>query len=204
MNIPLHRLLMYILIAGALPILFATQTHLTTRTRLNAAASRVEALQSAALQAERREGVNKAVRSHFLEADHFYIDRQIESLPLLVEEQNLLQKIASQRGIVANEKVLRRLEHLTTDNKLVFSEGVLQTTPLFQETTETLTHPVEIDIDDLRSLLAKVEGVDIGTASSGPGRPQLIITSFKLEKKKVSERNEVFELNLKLLKREYL
>lgn len=99
----------------------------------------------------------------------------------------------------------KRLEFLTgTSNDLTFTEGVVQSNPIFQETTETLVHPVEIDTKDLRTILAKIEGTTIGNETPSPNRPQLIILDFKLEKKHVTDKNEVFLLNLKLLKREFL
>lgn len=97
------------------------------------------------------------------------------------------------------------MEFLTSEgNSLVFSEGVVQTFPLFQETTETLVHPVEVNATDIQKILARIEGLKIHEFSSGPHRPQLLITDFKLDKKKVNDKSEVYLLNLKLIKREFL
>ena len=80
----------------------------------------------------------------------------------------------------------------------------MQSTPLFQEVTETLVHPIEVNLDDLTNLLAKIEGKEIGPYTPGPGRPQLLILDFKIEKKSITDKKEVYQLNLKLLKREFL
>lgn len=44
----------------------------------------------------------------------------------------------------------------------------------------------------------------MGDIVPGLYRPQLIVTEFKLDKKKVSEKNETYLLDLKLIKREFL
>lgn len=89
-------------------------------------------------------------------------------------------------------------------NALVFSEGVVQSFPLFQETSETLIHSVEVNPSDIQKILARIEGTKMGEYRPGPHRPQLVITEFKLDKKKVNDKNEVYLLNLKLIKREFL
>jgi hypothetical protein len=165
----------------------------------------IQNVQNMAFLREKRQVVNIALQSHFREADHFYIDKYIESIPLLEPEIESLQKIVNNPNFTEDENIKKRLEFLTgPGNSLSFSEGVVQSTPNFQETTETLVHPVEVNITDVQNILSKIEGIHAGPYAPSPGRPQLIILDFKLEKKSVSEKNEIFLLNLKLLKREFL
>lgn len=104
-----------------------------------------------------------------------------------------------------DENIKKRLEFLQSGgNTLVFSEGVVQSNPFFQEVLETLVHPVEVDADDIREILAKIEGIPIRNYAPGPNRPQLIVLEFKIDKKQMSEKNEIYLLNMKLLKREFV
>ncbi len=64
-------------------------------------------------------------------------------------------------------------------------------------------HPVEVNVSDLKKILTLIEGRKIGEFETGPQKPQLMILDFKLEKKNIRENNEVFDLNMKLLKREF-
>jgi len=204
LKIPQHRLLVYLLVLGLLPVIFAISKVSTLHKEAVSAKEALSAVYDKVLLAERREGQNKSVRKYFLEADHFYIDRQLEPLTFLEPEQNTLQQIISRQHVVTDEKTIKRQEFLSRNNKMSFTEGIVQTYPLFQETIETLSSPVEINVEDLKEILSKIEAINIDKHRPGINNPQLIVTFFKLDKKKISEKNEVFELNLKLLKREFL
>lgn len=154
---------------------------------------------------EKKQALNLAVRQHFRDADHFYIDKHLETLVFLENEVDQLQKIVKDTNFADDERLKKRLEFLTSDaNALVFTEGVVQTFPLFQEVAETLVHPVEVNSVDIQKILSRIEGVKMGDNVPGPHRPQLVITDFRLDKKSVNDKNEVYLLNLKLIKREFL
>lgn len=200
---------MYCLLIGLLPLLLAIFFYFSQCSQLEQLQSSLEYIQDEAVLKERKQALNIAVRQHFRDADHFYIDKQIETLKLLESETELLQKISGDKSFANDERIKKRLEFLTgagghQRNALVFSEGIVQKFPLFQETVETLMYPVEINTKDLQEILAKIEGVKIGDSVPGPNRPQLFITDFKLEKKTNNDKNQVFQLNLKLIKREFL
>jgi hypothetical protein len=204
-SIPLQRLILYVMVIGLLPFFFVLVSIFSKIENLQELENAILHVQTLALTRERRQAVNIAVESHFRDADHFYIDKYIETIPLLEPEVESLQKLINNPSFTEDEGIKKRLEFLTgTGNTLTFSEGVVQSTPLFQEVIETLVHPVEVNASDLQNILAKIEGIPIGTFAPAPGRPQLIILDFKLDKKVVSEKNEVYQLNLKLLKREFL
>lgn len=203
--IPINRAVAYLMVIGLLPFLFVIFLFFSQRGQLEELNGMLESLQHQAFVKEKKQALNLAVRQHFRDADHFYIDKYLETLVFLEPEIETLQKIAADKNFSNDEKIKKRLELLTSQgNSLVFSEGVVQAFPLFQETIETLVHPVEVSPTDLQKILARIEGIQMGPFAPGPNRPQLIITEFKLDKKKVNEKNEVFVLNLKLLKREFL
>ncbi|WP_039360944.1 hypothetical protein [Candidatus Protochlamydia amoebophila] len=204
-TIPLNRAISYLIAIGVLPFLFVVFTFFSQKSDLEELRNVLETLQCQAFVKEKKQALNLAVRQHFRDADHFYIDKHLESLVFLETEIESLQKIVADKNFSGDERIKKRLELLTSpSNSFIFSEGVVQTFPLFQETIETLVHPVEVNTQDLQKILALIEGIQVGPYLPGPNRPQLLITEFKLDKKKVYEKNEVFVLNLKLLKREFL
>lgn len=204
-NIPQSRAFLYFLLLGLLPIFIALGNFVTNLGEVSSLKESLLDLQQSASIREKKQAVNMAVRHHYRDVDHFYIDKYLETLTFLEPEIESLQKNLNNKNVADDEVIKKRLELLTgPGNTMTFAEGVVQSTPFFQETTETLTHPVEIDAQDLQKLLAKIEGIQIGEHSPGPNRPQLIILEFKLDRKNVHEKNEVYQLNLKLLKREFL
>ncbi len=202
MPIPPHRMLLYITLSALLPLAyFAVDTFISLE-KLKQINERINAIELLSSQKEQQEAENLSVRDHFLDSDHFYIDQYIEPLRLRTHEVEVLQKISEQNHVVEDEAAKKRLAYLLNQNKIAFTEGVVESYPYFTETTETLQKPVEVDAKDVEKLLALIEGVEIDGFEAGPNRPQLLITDFKLEKKNRSEA-EAYLLNLKLLKREF-
>jgi hypothetical protein len=204
-NIPLSRAILYLLCLGLLPFLFVVFLFISQKNDLKDLQENLETIEHLAFMKEKKQALNMAVHQHFRDADHFYIDKYLETLVFLEPEIEQLQKIVEDKNFSDDDRVKKRLEFLTTDaNALVFSEGIVQTFPLFQETAETLVHSVEVDSKDIQKILARVEGMKIGEFTPGTHRPQLVVTEFKLDKKKVNDKNEVYLLDLKLIKREFL
>lgn len=205
-SIPPKRLLLYLMLSGLIPIMLAVFIFSSELENVNILKNKLNSLQELAFSREKKQSSNIAVRSHFQGADHFYIDKQLETISLLNPEVDSLNKMLGNPNFPHDENIKKRLESLSgQSNKLVFTEGVVQSTQNMQEVTETLVHPVEVNVSDIKQILCKIEGVDIGGECKPlESRPQLIILDFKIEKKNVSEKNQVFLLNLKLLKREYL
>lgn len=204
-GIPFQRALLYAMILCLIPLFFALGNFYSKLNSLDTLEAKLEQVQHLALVQEKRQANNITIINHYRDADHFYIDKNLETLTFLEPEVEALQKIVSHKNFPDDETIKKRLEFLTgPGNSLRFTEGVVQTFPQFQETTETLVHPVEVNIADLQKILARVEGLEIGSNKPALNRPQLIVLDFKLEKKKSLDKNEIFLLNMKLLKREFL
>lgn len=204
-SIPFSRALLYAMLFFLIPIVIVGGYIYSNVRSLNLINDKIENVQLLALQQEKKQAANITVINHFKDADHFYIDKYLEVLNFLEPEVEALQKIVQNKNFTDDEVLKKRLEFLTgTGNAMRFSEGVVQTHPQFQETTETLIHPVEVNLQDIQKILAFTEGIKIGSFSPAQNRPQLHIIEFKLEKKKSIDKNEVFLLNVKLLKREFL
>lgn len=204
-KIPRNRFAIYVMVIGMLPVfymLFSLNSEFETVDQLSRTIELVEEKSEAY---KRKQSANRAVIDHYRDADHFYIDKYLETLTFLEPEIDGLQKIVNNKNFTGDVAITNRLDFLTGQgNSFAFTEGVVQSYPLYQETTETLSHPIEVNIDDIRKILARVEGVKIGSYKPGPNRPQLIVLDFKLDKKKLVNDSEVYGLNMKLLKREYL
>jgi hypothetical protein len=203
-NIPKERAFIYLLVGGLLPLVIVWMSYLSKQNSVQEVHAAVKEMQHRAAIREKKQAINMAVRNHYAEADHFYIDKHLETVTFLEPEIESLQKLLGNKNLADDEAIKRRLEMLSGQgNALTFSEGVVTATPAFQETTETLIHPVEINNKDLQKILARIEGIQIGEFAPSPSRPQLIVLDFKLDRRAVTEKNEIFVLNLKLLKREY-
>lgn len=204
-NIPQNRALIYFIVLCLIPFFVAVIFFFSGKAQVDELNSTLEFAQHQAFIKEKKEASNIAVKKQFRDVDHFYIDKHLETLIFLEPEIDQLQQILNDKSFADDDRVRKRLEMLTgSKNSMNFVEGVVQTTPYFQETSETLVNPIEISIDDLKKILSRIEGVEFGPYTPAPNRPQLIITDLKLEKKKVGDKNEVFQLNLKLIKREFI
>lgn len=204
-SIPPKRLLIYLMLTGLIPIAIAWFSFSSQLDDVNDLQNKLWRLQDQAYSREKKQSANIAVRSQFHDVDHFYIDKNLETLSFLEPEIESLKGMLNNPNFPDDDNIKKRLETLSGQgNSLVFTEGVVQSTPVMQEVTETLVHPVEVNVADVKQILCRVEGVAMGECKPPPNRPQLIILDFKLEKKNVSEKNQIYQLNLKLLKREYL
>lgn len=204
-NIPKKRLIAYALFLGLLPVALSLFYLFSDRGKVDELGRLIDSLEEKVELYKQRQATNMAVIDHFRDADHFYIDKYLETLTFLEPEIEALQKIVSHKNFTGDSNITKRLEMLTGPaNSMVFTEGVVQSYALYQETTETLTHSIEVNVDDIRKILSRVEGVQIGPYKPGPNRPQMIVLELKLDKKKMASESEVYVMNMKLLKREYL
>lgn len=209
-NIPQSRIILYLIIAGLVPIVFVATNLISKKNKVENLHKSLEYVKQFALDRKGKQSSNVTVIEHYKESDHFYIDKHLETLSFLDPEIETLQKIVNNKYFAGDENIKKRLEFLTgPGNALRFSEESVQTyppgkKPVFQETTASLVQKVELNLTDLKELLSLIEGEPIGPFKPGPNRPQFIILDFKLEKKEVTKNNDIFQLNMKLLKREYL
>lgn len=204
-KIPHERLIIYLFILGLLPLVLIYGSY-TAKKELQT--SLLYELSSSCLETETRnqkELHNRLTRSAFQNQnkDPMYLNKEVESIALLTNEREQIQKVATCGFNPDEENLRRRLTFLTGgENALSFTQHPEKRYASFHETLFTLARPVDVDTSDIRKILSKIEGVEIGDEKVNNLRPQLIITEFRIEKKP-SPLNEVFSLNLKLIKREY-
>lgn len=201
-TLPTKRLLLYILILLALLPLSALFWSYLKVSKAKELKINIERLTDEVVIKEKKEALNKSVIASSQNADKFFIDKELETLLFLKEEIDALSKLLSEPNLAENDLYAARLELLKSKNSLAFSESNVQSYPGFTETLETLMKPVEMSSSDIAKLLGIIEGT--GSAEKRAlQKPQLIITEFKLDKKEQPSGNEVFQVNLKLLKREF-
>lgn len=203
-NIPQNRLLIYLILLGLLPFFFVLFNYYSKKSKLNEIQTSLEYVKQKAYTLEQKQAHNVALRNHYRNADHFYIDKYLESITLHEPEIENLKAIMKDKNFTSDKALEKRYEFLTGPaNRISFIEGIVQTYPFFQETTETLSHPIEVNVEDIKKILSRIEGIKIGKYAPGPNPPQLIILDFKLDKKSSDHDHDVYLLNMKLLKREY-
>ncbi len=203
-KISASRKLIYILIGGALPLFFVL-LHLYSDYSFqnNLSVALDDAIQLSVIK-NKKERANREVKRMFSNADHFYIDKEIETLEPLQQEKATLQALISRGFHPDEEEIKKRLQFLSSgQNRIVFSEGAIKSSKDYQETVETLTHPIEVDFDDVKRIIGRIEATDLDSQTPSATRPHLIITECKLEKKHGLSQ-DVFLLDLKVLKREYV
>ncbi len=135
-------------------------------------------------------------------SDENFLVNYIETEPLLDSNLQYLKKIQQVGEYSKYEPITERIKFLTEgENKLKFSllsssEGVF-----YKEKLWKLERPVEMNCEDVKKILALIEGVKIDKYLPNPMRPQLGITKFDLILKPQGNRNKVFCVDMEVLQR---
>ena len=98
-NIPQSRLILYLLIAGLLPVFFVVFNFTTKMNAVDGLKNRLEDMAQQALIRDKKQSLNMIVRKHYSQADHFYIDKHLETLNFLEDEVETLHKISSNSNV---------------------------------------------------------------------------------------------------------
>lgn len=204
-SIPRFRLFIYGLLLAILPTLFVALYLWNRSSELTDVQGKVEELIQKGESYKSKQLVNVAVIDHFRRADNFYLSKYVEPLQFLQPQVKALTKVLDNKQFAEDPALRKRFNYLTgAENRLAFNEGAVVRYPLFKEIVETQAHPVEVDFQDIGQILRFVEGEPWWGEEAPEGRPQLIILEFRLDKKQLADDNQVFNLNMRLLKREYL
>jgi hypothetical protein len=138
-----------------------------------------------------KEELEKKLLQQLRVADRDYIENELETLTFLTPEIKRLK--ASLHSNPAQAALKERLQFLESDqNRLHFLEQNFQRTDRFQQSEVLQDHPVEMNRDDLKNLLTKIENQEIG--------PFLLIKKFELSKKQ----DETYLIQLELTKSEMI
>ncbi len=152
-----------------------------------------------------KEGSQKK-ESSFLEklkkADHFYIDKHLESLTFLEPEIKKIEGMLTTDPL--NVELKKRLQTLKSSaNQLLFVEEKTRKSKGFSEIEEKQQYPVEMNEEDLKRTLSLIEGITIWPYGPKENPPQLIIRDLELICKDLPSQEKVFVVRMDLLRREY-
>lgn len=137
-------------------------------------------------------------------ADPYFLDQQIESLPLLQNECSEIRSLIKHPAIARRDFLEERLEFLLgRENRIRFNEQNIRTSQNIKETEEKQRYPVQVDEEDLKRILCLVEDISIESYHPAENQPQLLIQNFRLHRQTTSLATEVFTLDMTLLKREF-
>jgi hypothetical protein len=151
----------------------------------------------------------KAKKEKFLKrysaSDPYFLDTHIESLSFLQKEKDQINALVQHPALKFRQQLLDRLSFLSgPDNKLSFTEENIHISSQIKETDEKQRRSVQVDGSDLQKLLSLIEDLPIGSHLPQSKSPQLIIKDFKLQRKQNPLYSEVFEIEMELLKREWI
>jgi len=150
----------------------------------------------------------KSRKERFLEihknSNPYFLDQEIESLSFLCSEKERIKNWLSHPAI-ANKSILQKRLHFleSNQNRLSFIDEEIQMSKFVKETIEKQKNSIELDEEDLKNLLGLIEETNSNPDSLKKNRPQLIISDFSITKKNTPLQNEVLELKMDILKREF-
>lgn len=179
----------FLLFLALLPTLFSLFHLVQARSDIELVKGRLSALKAhvAFVQRSKHQEIERIEK--LKKADPAYLEKEIESVVLLESEIKRLQAIPSDRAA-------ERLRFLKEGrNSLRLIESNFRKRPPFQESDVKLERSIEVDAEDLKHLLSKIE--------MAPA-PELAIKKFELTRKASSPQEEVYQINFELIKREFL
>ena len=126
-------------------------------------------------------------------ADKNFIKNRLESLFFLQKERKTLESFLKVAVLKESASLLERQKQLD-ENGLRFEEEKAHQKEHIQEIIYALKRPVEVDTSDLETLLNTIENPFFSHQ-----RHQLILQTFTLKRKNISNNYQLFECDFKLL-----
>lgn len=172
--------------------------------------SKLQELEERFATAARKEKIafeRKARKERFIQryshSDPYFLDQQIESFPLLEAEKERLTAMLHHPAFPESQTLEARLRFLNS-NRFAFAEENIRTSSQMKEIDEKQRYPVQMDENDLQKILSLVEDVPIGPYLPSNKSPQILIKELKIKKKETPLQTQVFEVDMELLKREFI
>lgn len=193
--------LLLIMIAAPLPLLYFLTQFIFGMQELKTLDEEVERVHVKTVLHEESKRKESALFASLKNPDPHYLDKHVETLTFLLPEVKKFEAILTETP--GDEQISRRLQFLKDGgNRLAFSEEQIRNHEMFRETEEKQQHSIEMNEEDLKKLLCLIEGITIWPYGPKEGRPQLIVTDFKMTKKELANQEKVFVVSMDILKRE--
>ncbi|HSX12859.1 MAG TPA: hypothetical protein VLE96_00340 [Chlamydiales bacterium] len=152
---------------------------------------------------KRKQKKERFIKRH-TNADPYFLDEYIESFTFSKPEIEELRKILHHPALSDKKPIEARLDFLTKGaNRLSFTEEAIRSNGSIKETEEKQRHPVQMNEEDIKNLLAIVEDIPIVSDWKEESRPQIIITDFRIETKQTPLKTNTLEVDMQFLKREF-
>lgn len=191
------------LLIGLIPCILVVFLHFKSLSALNSLQNDAIYLKTKQHLAENASKVEADLTTQMSQADRSYLENQIESLHFLEPEIKKLGALLQTDPNQLEQKT--RFDFLNSGkNALRFRQENFQRVGKIQEMEAKQVHPVEMNREDVKTLLSRIENVKIGEHLPGNRPPDLLIKQFELIKKPLPSNEEVFLVNLELIKRESL
>lgn len=188
---------------GLIPCLLALFGHLSAEKRLGQQVEEALYLKERENLAEKKAKLQETLSAQMKNASSDYLENVIEPMQFLRPE---IQKLSAMlHGSPENKVYQTRLDFLQNGkNALQFRQQNFQRIGGLQEMEAKQVHPVEMNREDLKQLLANIESIALGDVKPEGNPPNLLIKHFELIKKPLPTSEEVFLVNLELIKREMI
>lgn len=187
----IHPLLLMML--GLVPLFLLIWCLEEKRATLEILSKKIEIFEEKALAAKNLKTTRESLWQQAKRSPPHYLSEVIESLPLLIPEQNRVQALA--RQYPTHAALQERVAFLQGDkNRIRFVQQDHREGSFFQETEYKMKNTVQMNEDDLRKFLNFVE-------ESAPERPLLLVKDFQLKRLREKADETVYNIEVELIKR---
>lgn len=193
----------YFFVLVALPVMAAAFFLFLESTELNDLEDRFAKLSRKEKIAFERKGRKERFLKRHSHSNPYFLDHEIEGFSLLQSEKARLESLLRHPAFPESQSLKNRLAFLN-ENRLAFNEENIRVSNTVKEVDEKQRKPVQMDENDLKKILSITEDLPIDSELPKAGSPQLIIKEFRLKKQETSLQTEVFEVEMDLLKREFI
>jgi hypothetical protein len=139
----------------------------------------------------------------YSQVNPYFLDEEIESFSLLQNEKQRLELLLNHPAFPNHQLLKERLSFLA-ENRLAFAETNIRTSAQVKEVEEKQRHPVQMDEEDLKQILLLIEDLPSESSLASEKRPQIVIKDFRLRKQQTHLQTGIFEVDMELLKREFM
>jgi len=188
---------------SALPLFFAFFFLYLKNEETSVLEERVSDLATIAAKSLKKRSIKFETIKKYSDSNPYYLNHYLEPLLFCEKEIHLLNRLSYHPAFTKNEDIKERLRFLKNENTMKFAEENTNSTSQVKEIEENLCSSIEIDNCDLEKILSLIEGRQINDNIPPKDTPQLFIKFFSLTKKPTISSNEIFNLELQLIKREF-
>ena len=178
-----------LLLLGPLPLFYLFFHSNVQLKKIDATETKINILHRNFVLAKLQKDKEDVYLSQLKKASPYYINEHLESLEFLKNER------------VRDPNSEPPLSRMPVQ-QLRFNEGKIRRSKGLQEVEENQEKAVLMNEEDLKKTLTLIEGVGIPPYKSAPNPPELLIKSIDLRKTSLSAYENVFEVNMQLIKRE--